>query len=317
MVRTNLTKLMAISTTDETFMKIIIKIAFVLLTPLSSSTKDILKHDVQSKTKNKETSAMASERSTLEKQKKMNAIQQINALLSFKEDFSTKSFIQGLYLVVHKALQRRKFESSRSEEDSKMIELVLKVISQLLLIDASHGNSTPAEVECANQLHRSLLRMFNGPVFDLIVSFCTDLGSKEYQDLLAVFIDIIANIIRGLYPEALVEIWKSGKIAPYEGSDDEHVEHTFPSSPLPEGDRAKQRLAASLLTALRVEESQRERATVSFASRRRMQGVFQTLNGREERVVKDPFKRNSIREVEPRRNRRNKLFTKVINIPLM
>ena len=302
---------MAISTTDETFMKVIIKIAFVLLTPLTASTKDVLKNDVQSKTKHKETSQMASERSTLEKQKKTNAIQQINALLSFKEDFSTSSFIHGLYLVVHKALQRRKFESSRSEEDSKIIELVLKVISQLLMIDASHGNSTPAEAECANELHRSLLRMFHGPVFDLIVSFCTDLGSNENQDLLAVFIDIIANIIRGLEPEALFELWKSGKVLQYKENDDS-LGFVAPSSPLPDGTVAKQRLAASLMTALRVEESQRERVALSHASRRRMQGVFQTSGGREERVVKDPFKLNSIREVESRRNKRNKLFAKVI-----
>ena len=311
MVRNNLTKLMSISTTDEAFMKIIIKIAFILLSPAASSTKDVLKNEVQSKRKHLETSKMASERSTQEKQKKANAIQQINALLSFKEDFSTDAFIKGLYLVIHKALQRRKFESSRSEDDSKIIELVLKVIAQLLSIDASHGNSTPSEELSANETHRSLLRMYNGPIFNLIVSFCSDLGSKEYQEYLAIFIDIIANIVRDLEPEALFELWRAGKVVPFEENRGV-ADLTISSSPQPNDKAEKQRLAANLAAALRLEESLREKATIGSLSRRRLQGVFQ-VTGKDDRLVKNPFRISAFREVESRRNKRNKLFSKVEN----
>ena len=128
-------------------MKLITKISLVLLRPLSPLTLEVLKAPVRVKAKGKENAEEASERCSGERIKKENALQQVSALLSFKEDFGSgeyfnratafiskmptvlvESFLKGLLLVVHKALERNSFDGTRSVEDAKSIELVLKVI---------------------------------------------------------------------------------------------------------------------------------------------------------------------------------------------
>lgn len=51
-------------------------------------------------------------------------------------------------------------------------------------------------MERAEDVHSDLLKKFQGPVFDLVISFCADMDSKENHDLLSIFIDILSNIIR-------------------------------------------------------------------------------------------------------------------------
>jgi hypothetical protein len=330
MVQNNLCKLITISMSDEAFMKIIIKISFVILSPISVFAKNALHNVVRVKIKGKETSDEASERSSNERSSKENAIQQISALLSFKEDFSSEAFIKGLCLVIHKALERNKFESSRSEEDARVIELVLKVISHLLMIDASAGNSSPAEMMKATYLHHDLVKKFSGPIFDLVVSFCVDMDAKDNHELLAIFIDIITHILRGFEPEELFTAWKSGNVTIQGTKSRPPLSQQQAQSRDAELSIQKKKLSQNLSNLLCAEKSNRDKLAMSSLSKnRRLNGVYKTVvqstevaDGDEEdapsmvrtqaeRVTNNPFSLAPTGQVQTRRNRRNKLFTQV------
>lgn len=70
-------------------MKSITKVAFLLLRPITVSTKESLASNVRTKVKGKETTDEAHERAHNEKTLKSNAQDQLQALLSFKEAFSS------------------------------------------------------------------------------------------------------------------------------------------------------------------------------------------------------------------------------------
>lgn len=58
----------------------------------------------------------------------MNYLNRATAFISKMLTVVVEYFLKGLLLVVHKALERNSFDGTRSVEDAKSIELVLKVI---------------------------------------------------------------------------------------------------------------------------------------------------------------------------------------------
>lgn len=146
---------------------------------------------------------------------KANAIEQVSALLSFKEALCTERCAVALVTFFGRAWESEILKEVGSENTKQDMAVVFSFVRRLLAIEADARHSSPGEIEKERSNHqklvvhlRSLLFVLPGMLGDLLRK---DKSGERYHDShINDLLRIVRHALRGHCPRDLYIVWREG-----------------------------------------------------------------------------------------------------------
>lgn len=191
-VKSELAPLLELSIDDRDLAMRCCKLALVLIKNLRDPAKKAIQNEVKG-VKGKETKEEGIERSDKEMRIKRNALQQVSALLSFKEALCTEKCAIAISNVLAWALQKERDE--QRDETKLDIATCYSYIRRLMQIDAVPNCSPPGEILMAKNTHNKLILHLRAMLLT-IPTTCADIFARYNDDWLNDIILIVFFTLR-------------------------------------------------------------------------------------------------------------------------